>query len=170
MDGRIEVESEKGRGSCFSVHLALPRGERDTAEPRPARREESARGEAPLKVLAAEDNMTNQLVLRSLLAPVGVDLTLVGDGAEAVEAFRNGDYDVVLMDIQMPVMNGVEATVAIRALEEAEGRRRTPILSLSANVMTHQVEDYVAAGMDGAVAKPIEVEKLYAALDQVLGE
>jgi PAS domain S-box-containing protein len=169
MGGRIEVESEKGVGSCFSVHLPLPRGEAPAAS-RPARREESARGEAPLKVLAAEDNMTNQLVLRSLLAPVGADLTLVPDGAEAVEAFRAGHFDVILMDIQMPVMNGVEATLAIRALEAAEGRRRTPILSLSANAMTHQVEDYAAAGMDGSVAKPIEVEKLYAALDQVLGE
>jgi CheY-like chemotaxis protein len=170
MGDRIEVTSEKGVGSCFSVHLPLPRGEKAPAAGKPARREESARGDAPLKVLAAEDNMTNQLVQRSLLAPVGADLTLVADGAEAVEAFRTGEYDVILMDIQMPVMNGVEATLAIRALEEAEGRRRTPIVSLSANAMTHQIEDYVAAGMDGSVAKPIEVERLYAALDEVLGE
>ena len=91
------------------------------------------------------------------------------DGAAAVQAFGAGRFDLVLMDIQMPVMNGVEAAEAIRRIETGAGRARTPILALSANVMTHQVEEYRAAGMDGCVAKPIELDKLVAAMEAVLG-
>ena len=95
-------------------------------------------------------------------------MTLAANGRLAVEAFEKHPFDIVLMDVQMPEMNGVEATLAIRDLEAREGRVRTPILALSANVMTHQVADYIACGMDGCIAKPIEVEKLYAALGAAL--
>ena len=81
-----------------------------------------------------------------------------------------GDFDVILMDIQMPEMNGVEATLAIRSAERTWGHRPTPIIALSANVMSHQLKEYTEAGMNHWVAKPIEVDKLYAALDQVLSE
>jgi CheY-like chemotaxis protein len=124
--------------------------------------------ERPVRVLAAEDNPTNQRVLRAVLDTFGVDLTLVENGREAVEAWAGGGFDIVLMDIQMPEMDGVAATRAIRAGERADSRPRTPIIALSANAMTHQVSEYLAAGMDAHLAKPIEIPKLQAALEAAL--
>jgi CheY-like chemotaxis protein len=124
-------------------------------------------GPRALRVLAAEDNATNQLVLRTIMQTFGVDLTLVADGRQAVESWRDGDFDLILMDIQMPVMDGVTATRLIRDAEAASGRRRIPIVALSANAMTHQVTEYLGVGMDLHVAKPIELGKLHAALREV---
>jgi len=141
-------------------------------EPVPAEADAAAdadgQDDRPLRVLAAEDNPTNQLVLRTVMATFGVELEITGDGAQAVEAWREGDYDVILMDIQMPEMDGVTATKTIRAEEVASGRRRIPIIALSANAMTHQVKEYLGAGMDMHVPKPIELGRLHAALQQVL--
>ena len=120
-----------------------------------------------MRVLAAEDNPTNQLVLRTIMQTFGVDLTLVGDGLQAVDAWKKGDFDLILMDIQMPVMDGVAATRLIREHETQGTRPRIPIVALSANAMTHQVAEYLGAGMDLHVAKPIELSKLHAALRQV---
>jgi two-component system, sensor histidine kinase len=92
----------------------------------------------------------------------------VGDGRQAVEAWERERFDLVLMDVQMPEMDGVSATRAIRAREAALGRPRTPIVALSANAMTHQVREYLAAGMDGHVAKPIAIEQLAEVLEAVL--
>jgi CheY-like chemotaxis protein len=121
-----------------------------------------------LRILAAEDNKTNRLLLAALLEPLDVQLRLTDDGAEALEAFRAGTYDLILMDVQMPVMNGVDAVRAIRALEAERGQPATPILALSANVMRHQIEEYLAAGMNGFVAKPIEMSALIGAIESVL--
>jgi CheY-like chemotaxis protein len=85
-----------------------------------------------------------------------------------VEAWKNGRYDLILMDIQMPVMDGVAATKAIRAAEKKLKRARTPIVALTANALSHQVAEYMAAGMDGHVAKPIEIAKLYEAISAAL--
>ena len=93
---------------------------------------------------------------------------LADDGQAAVEAFARGGFDLVLMDIQMPRMNGVEASRAIRALEAERGLPRTPILAVTANVMTHQLQEYTAVGMDDAVAKPLRVEALLQAIVNVL--
>ena len=89
---------------------------------------------------------------------------MVENGREAVTAWEAGDWDVILMDIQMPVMDGLTATAAIRNLEADTGRPRTPIVALTANAMSHQVEQYIVAGMDGHVAKPIQAAELFAAL------
>jgi CheY-like chemotaxis protein len=105
-------------------------------------------------------------VLKALLEPLGLEINVVGDGEEAVRAFKEGAFDLVLMDVQMPNLNGVEATMAIRAFEVEEHRPRTPILALSANVMSHQLRDYAAAGMDGCVAKPIDAAAL---IDSIRG-
>ena len=93
---------------------------------------------------------------------------IAGNGREAVEAWERGAFDLVLMDIQMPEMDGVSATRAIRTREAGAGATRTPILALTANAMTHQALEYRAAGMDGLVAKPIDVAKLVQAIEAVL--
>jgi len=164
MGGGVHVQSREGQGSTFTVVVAMPRGE--AAAPAP---EEAApppiESERRLRVLAADDNPTNQKVIAAVLAPLGAEVELVADGAACVEAWKRGGFDIVLMDIHMPVMDGVEAARIIRALEVGEGRKRIPIVAVTANALVHQVEGYLAAGMDGHVAKPIEVTKLYDAIE-----
>jgi CheY-like chemotaxis protein len=125
--------------------------------------------EAALSILAAEDNHTNQLVLNALLESLGADLTMTANGREAVQAFAERRFDLILMDIQMPEMNGIEATGEIRRREREDGRARTPILAVTANVMLDQVDAYMAAGMDGVVAKPIQMSALFHAINHALG-
>jgi CheY-like chemotaxis protein len=108
------------------------------------------------------------MVLRTLLQQIGLDPMIVGNGAEALAAWREHPWDVILMDVQMPVMDGPTATRRIRAEEAAAGRPRTPIVALTANAMAHQVDDYYAAGMDGLIAKPIRIEELFGALQAIL--
>ena len=126
--------------------------------------------EGALRLLAAEDNPTNQQVLAAVMGSLGLDIDIVADGKLAFEAWRDGAYDLILMDIQMPVMDGIDAARAIRAAEREQGRPRTPIVALTANALSHQVEEYLAAGMDGHVAKPIEIAKLYEAISHALND
>jgi signal transduction histidine kinase len=165
MRGDIEVRSVEGQGSVFTATLPLARIA-DAIAGEVAGLEDD--DERPLRVLAAEDIPTNQLVLRTVLESFGVDLHMVDNGREAVEAWQHGAYDVILMDIQMPEMDGVAATLAIRAAEERSGRARTPIIAVSANAMAHHVKEYRLAGMDGHVAKPIELVKLHTAIETAI--
>jgi signal transduction histidine kinase/ActR/RegA family two-component response regulator len=163
MAGEISVESELGLGSKFILRVPLlwvgeERAISTVAESL------SEQPEIALRVLAAEDNAVNQLVLKTLLHQMGVDPMVVDNGQLAVEAWESGDWDVILMDIQMPVMDGLTAAAQIRSRELASGRPRTPIVALTANAMSHQVEHYIAAGMDGHVAKPIQAAELFATL------
>jgi signal transduction histidine kinase/ActR/RegA family two-component response regulator len=168
MGGDIQAESEQGRGSRFTVTLSIPRvGEARTEAPAAAEESEPAAA-LELRVLAAEDNSVNQLVLKTLLHQIGVDPTVVGDGVQAIQAWESGDWDVILMDVQMPRMDGLAATRAIREREAATGRARTPIIALTANAMTHQIAEYIAAGMDNHVSKPIDARKLFLALEATL--
>jgi len=121
-----------------------------------------------LRLLAAEDNPTNQQVLTAVLGSLGIQVEIVPNGQDAVEAWRTGSYDLILMDIQMPVMDGIAAAARIREEESSIGRRRTPIVALTANALTHQVAEYMAVGMDALVAKPIEIAKLCEAISAVL--
>ena len=126
--------------------------------------------EGALRLLAAEDNPTNQQVLAAVMGSLGIEIDIVANGKLAFEAWRDGAYDLILMDIQMPVMDGIDSARAIRAAERDTGRVRTPIVALTANALSHQVEEYLAAGMDGHVAKPIEIAKLYDAISRALTE
>jgi two-component system, sensor histidine kinase len=167
MGGTVTAASVLGEGSTFTFELPIERStqvaERMTAA---AEREAGPRG--PLTILAAEDNPTNRLILSALLEPLDVDLMLAENGVEAVAACDRRRFDVILMDAQMPEMNGLEAARAIRLLEVRRGLARTPIIALTANVMSHQIETYLAAGMDGCVAKPIDSAKLLQAIDEAL--
>lgn len=160
MGGTLHAASRIGDGSTFTLTLPLSRGAPSATL--------DSDGPLRLRILAAEDNLTNQHVLTALLKPLGVDLVFAEDGHAAVEAFSRGGFELVLMDIQMPRMNGIEAARAIRAREAEQGARRTPILAVTANVMTHQLQAYSAAGMDGAVAKPLRAEALLQAIMSAL--
>ena len=168
MGGEISAEGAVGVGSRFTVVLPLLRvGEVGTLAAA-ATADPADYDERPLRILAAEDNAVNQLVLRTLLGQAGLEPVTVANGLEAVEAWQDGAWDLILMDVQMPVMDGVAATREIRAREARTGRAPTPILALTANAMTHQLETYRAAGMDGYVAKPIELSQLFAAIAAAL--
>ena len=121
-----------------------------------------------LRILLAEDNKINQKFATVLLTKAGHTVTIAENGHQAVDAVRHNDFDIVLMDIQMPEMGGVEATRLIRRREVETGRSRTPILAVTANAMTHQLAEYDAAGMDGVVAKPFDVGKLFTTMDRVM--
>jgi signal transduction histidine kinase/FixJ family two-component response regulator len=170
MGGDIFVQSAEGRGSSFTLALPLPRLRAAAAMLEPTTGEVEVAEAGALRILAAEDNPINQLVLQTLLQQMGVDPVIVADGDQALAAWRSQDWDLILMDIQMPVMDGVTASRAIRAEETAAGRPRTPIIALTANVMRDQVLAYLAAGMDDVVAKPIEVGRLVAAMEAALDD
>ena len=175
MGGDVSVTSRPGVGCRFAVALPLPFVGEAVAAPDPADREDASL--PPLRILAAEDNATNQLVLRTLLGQMGVEVVLVGDGQAAVDAWRagpagGGTWDLILMDVQMPVMDGFAAARAIRESErrarDAGGARpATPIIALTANAMSHHIEACLEAGMDRLLPKPIDIRQLAEALTQV---
>jgi signal transduction histidine kinase/CheY-like chemotaxis protein len=171
MGGEIEAQSTPGVGSTFQLRLPLPRIGDGVVKPQILAAAPEARTEpGAIRLLAAEDNDVNQLVLKTLLLQAGIDPVIVVNGREAVEAWEAQDWDVILMDVQMPEMDGPSAARAIRAGELVTGRRRTPIIALTANAMAHQRAEYDAAGMDDLVPKPIEVNRLFAALEQALAD
>jgi PAS domain S-box-containing protein len=168
MGGSITVASTVGEGSIFTARIPLKR----VADPQSTtvRPPEAKPDRVEIKVLAAEDNEVNRLVLRTLLQQAGIDPLMVENGEEALQAWESGHWDIVLMDIQMPVMDGISATSAIRARESATGRARTPIVAVTANTMTHQVSEYRAAGIDDVVPKPVDAAALFAALQRALAD
>jgi TMAO reductase system sensor TorS len=165
MGGEIGVNSRPGRGSSFYFTVCCTEGEQPLAF-------EAAESEAEpmllmrkLRILVAEDNSVNQLFIKMLLTKLGHSVDVVGNGNEAVEAVKKISYDLVLMDILMPEMDGPTATKVIRQLDPSVAR--IPIIALTANAMPGQREEYLAVGMDDYVTKPIERSSLLAALARV---
>ncbi len=161
MGGRIKVDSSPGMGSTFTVELAVDGAESTTSEKEVLRRKMPQN----LRVLLAEDNDSNAFVFEVLLEDTGVKTTRVRNGQEAVTAFAKGAFDVVFMDIQMPVMNGIKAAAAIR---EAEGdvENPIPIIALSADTVATQCPEYRAARFTDAIFKPMRQKDL---LDMLSG-
>lgn len=116
--------------------------------------------EAPFKILVAEDNDVNQKVIRVILERNGLPFEIAADGSEAVRMFSQSQYDLVLMDCQMPQMDGLEATKRIRAVETGEGRGRCYIVAMTANAMKGDRERCLEAGMDDFLAKPFTSQGL----------
>jgi signal transduction histidine kinase/ActR/RegA family two-component response regulator len=169
MDGDVAVASEPGGGSTFTLTLKAPRWREDGSS-RPAD-EAGSRAILPtdrrLQVLLVEDHPVNRRVVELILGDVA-DLDCAENGALGLAAFRTRTFDVVLMDMQMPVMDGLEATRAIRAYEQLVGAPRTPIIMLSANALSEHVRSGHEAGADLHLAKPITAEDLMDALARAL--
>ena len=164
MGARIDVKSQPGQGSCFRLSVQLEKSERQLA---PANLVQIS--SAPVKlspinctVLVVEDNLLNQEIMMSLLESMEVKALCVGSGPEAIVAIQQQVFDLVLMDIQLPGMDGVEATARIREL--AVGKH-LPIVAVTANALPGDKETYLAAGMDDYLSKPIEPTQLHQVLE-----
>ncbi|MBR3569416.1 MAG: amino acid permease [Oscillibacter sp.] len=172
MNGEIDVETEKGKGTEFIIRVEFP-----IVEEEPEGGEgQSGEGAAPeidfskVKLLLVEDNEINREIATILLEEAGFQLDEAENGKIAVEkiaASRPGDYQLVLMDIQMPVMNGYEAAQAIRALDNPE-LAKIPIVAMTANAFSEDIQAAKDAGMDSHIAKPIDVAKMMETLTEVL--
>ncbi len=166
MGGELYATSSPGEGSMFTLKLSLPRPLPEAA----ADSSKTATASEPLdlsrfRVLLAEDHPTNRRVVELILRSAGVELTCVEDGAEAIRVWAAGDFDLVLMDMQMPVMDGLTAIRAIRRREAAESSRpRTLIYALTANAMAEHAKASAEAGADGHLTKPITVDDLLSAV------
>jgi signal transduction histidine kinase/AmiR/NasT family two-component response regulator len=165
MGGVLEAVSTPGEGSTFSLDLTLPLAAAPEAPLTPA---EPAACQGALRLLLADDHPVNRKVVELMLEGADVELASATDGVAALELFRLGRFDVVLMDMQMPNMDGLEATRAIRAHERATRAPRTPVIMLSANALPEHIAAGRAAGADRYVTKPIVAAELFAAIDQAL--
>jgi len=176
MEGSIEMESTPGKGARFAFELPLPAA---LAESSRAGAQERAAGEVPLpvttavmhgngprkkRVLVVEDNLLNQELVVGYLEESEYEVTLTSDGRQGVERFEQESFDVILMDWQMPEMDGIEATRRIREIERARALRRTPIIGVTAHAMAGDRETCLAAGMDDYIIKPYSLDTLFQAL------
>ena len=160
------MESRPGEGSTFTFTVRLaagapppgeqPAGPADAAIPRAAR---------PLRILLAEDNPVNQRLARLLLEKQGHGVAVAANGAEALEAVGREVFDLVLMDVQMPVMDGLECTRAIRERERGTARR-LPVVAMTAHALRADRERCLESGMDGYVSKPVRVRELSEAIER----
>lgn len=170
MGGDIGVESRQGHGSTFQFDVVLSaRRASDRVQPVAASSpisEASTQNLAPCRVLIADDNATNRLVASRILERLGHTVTAVENGADAVSTVQSGEYDLILMDVMMPEMDGLQATAQIRALGGNSGR--TPIVGLTANTSPEDLAACLTAGMNGVATKPISAAKLIEAMTEAL--
>ncbi len=173
MGGWIDAESIEGQGATFIVQLPLPEASGRMAEPTPNDGSSNGDVDADLpalraRVLLAEDHPINRKVVELILQTTGAELTSVENGALALEAFKAGAFDMVLMDVQMPVMDGLTAIRAIRAHEQAAALARTPVVALTANALPEHVKASADAGADAHLTKPITAASLLPLVEQLV--
>lgn len=172
MHGNINLKSKISEGTCFEVSISLPPVTRtqtaccnteNSNESNSAARE----AEAHVKILAVEDGEVNRLVLSHILKKLNADVIMVHDGKQALEAFKQHDFDLILMDIHMPVMDGITATAEIRRLENQSGAKETPIAAVTASVTDAEVDHYKNFGFSHCIAKPTEQARIQEVIDAI---
>ncbi len=171
MGGALSLESAPGAGSTFIVELPLERatGATKSAVAMPPSSPTPEAAVEKLHILAAEDNVVNQAVLKNFLHAAGHNVEFVDNGLLAVEACKAQDFDIVLMDISMPVMDGVEALREIRFLERERGAvSAIPMIAVSAHAMSQQIDEYLQAGFDGYITKPVKPAQLHSEIARVM--
>lgn len=163
--GRITLSSDEGMGASFRVEIPLEPAH-DFSSKSGGDSHVLRKTGRPLNILAAEDNIINQIVIRRMIETFGHGVTVVGNGKDAVDAAISGKYGVLLMDVQMPVMDGLAAAREIR-IREREGNGRLPIIAMTAHALDSDKELCLAAGMDDHVAKPIDPAELFVILERI---
>lgn len=167
MGGQMSATSEPGRGSTFTLSIPCPI---TTAEaPSRLATPRIDESEAPPTLLVVDDNATNRKIIAALVEPFGIACGFAADGREALEAWRRQPWDAIFMDVHMPIMDGVEATRAIRQEEDRLGRPRVPIVAVTASLLEQETANYHAAGMDDVLPKPIEASALAQMLARCVG-
>ena len=161
MGGEITCESRPGEGSSFKLRIPLSEPATKTDETREDPDKPNIEALRGLRVLVAEDNNINQMIIETLLSSVGIEVTLADTGVKALEMLQNKAFDIVLMDIQMPEMDGLTATAQIRADRRHDN---LPILAMTANAGEEHLEESMRAGMNDHLTKPLDTEQLYSAL------
>ncbi|MFY0620809.1 MAG: response regulator [Pelagimonas sp.] len=169
MGGDLSYSPGDGRGSVFTATVQIAATEEPDQVPQdPAFDADAYLTKKTWRILAAEDNETNRKVLELLLKRYEFDLEILEDGAQLVRRFQDAPSDLVLLDVNMPVLTGPEAAARLRVFERASRRSPVPIIALSANAMTHQVQQYLRQGIDAHVAKPVSREDLAAEMARLL--
>jgi signal transduction histidine kinase/ActR/RegA family two-component response regulator len=166
MDGAITADSAPGRGTTITVHLTVPRLSTGAPAPQPA--PPPPRQFPGLAVLIADDNRTNLTILTTMLRGLGAEVTSVGNGSQALQAFRAGGFDVVFLDISMPVMDGVEALHEIRRTAQGCGLPLPPIIAATAHAQSDQADVYRKQGFDAVLTKPFSASRIAEILTQTL--
>lgn len=150
------IESQLNKGSSFSFELKVEATEEKVEETQ----ESHQHIYTGKKILVAEDNKTNQMLISILLQECGIGITMANDGIEVQEFFKKDTYDLILMDINMPNKNGIEAMKEIQEYEKSQHLVKTPIIALTANAISGDKEEYLQEGFDAYVSKPIEIKEL----------
>jgi PAS domain S-box-containing protein len=164
MQGKIHSESAPGVGTKITVNLPIPLAPKSTEEAAPKSAKDAGGHMPELSILAADDNRTNQMILSIMLGQLGARVTLANNGLDALEMARKNRFDLMILDISMPGMDGVTLLQTIRAEEKGDGRAPTPAFAFTANAMSHQINSYLDAGFDACLTKPLKLDRLQSTL------
>jgi len=170
LGGELKVSSCLGKGSRFYFSIPAPAQDLEQASKKTQHPEETINIDKSLQghILVVEDNKVNQMLMSAILKKSQLSFDIVGDGLQAISAFKEKHYDLILMDENMPNLNGIGATQQIRLFEQQQGKTATPIIALTANAMTGDRERFLQAGMNEHITKPINKSKLLQCMAQFL--
>ena len=167
LGGTLSVTSEPGQGSEFAFELTFEKSEMPQAPEETVVETDAFKGR---KILVAEDNQVNQMLVSAILKSINADFTICKNGAEALQEFERETFDLVLMDINMPVMDGLQSLHLMREFERSHAKPKTPIIALTANALVGDREKYIEHGMDDCLAKPLRKAELFHVFEACLAD